>query len=191
MDLGAFVRGETVHHPTRGFAGITRRGPRKPIIAAIEGFAVAGGLEVALACDLVVAAAGAKLGIPEVKRRSWRRAARSCACRGGSPTTWSWSWPSRGIRCAQSGCTSSGWSTGSPSRGGRWRMRWSSPRPSRATGHSPFAASKQILQEQQDWDTGEMWDRQDAIAGPVFASQDAREGASAFKERREPVWTGR
>ena len=68
MDLGAFAAGERPWHAERGFAGIVQQPPRKPIIAAIEGFAVAGGLEVALACDLIVAAAGAKLGIPEVKR---------------------------------------------------------------------------------------------------------------------------
>jgi enoyl-CoA hydratase len=68
MDLKAFVTGERPWVGDRGFAGIVQRGPRKPIIAAIEGFAVAGGLEVALACDLIVAARGAKLGIPEVKR---------------------------------------------------------------------------------------------------------------------------
>ena len=68
MDLKAFVSGERPWVGDRGFAGIVQRGPRKPIIAAIEGFAVAGGLEVALGCDLIVAARGAKLGIPEVKR---------------------------------------------------------------------------------------------------------------------------
>ena len=68
MDLKAFVTGERPWVGDRGFAGITQRGSRKPLIAAIEGFAVAGGLEVALACDLVVAASGAKLGIPEAKR---------------------------------------------------------------------------------------------------------------------------
>ncbi|MEA2159609.1 MAG: enoyl-CoA hydratase, partial [Solirubrobacteraceae bacterium] len=66
MDLKAFVAGESPHVGDRGFAGITRRASVKPLIAAIEGFAVAGGLEVALACDLIVAARGAKLGIPEV-----------------------------------------------------------------------------------------------------------------------------
>ena len=68
MDLGAFVKGESPWFGDRGFAGIARRSSRKPLIAAIEGFALAGGLEVALACDLIVAAKGAKLGIPEAKR---------------------------------------------------------------------------------------------------------------------------
>src|SRR5215472_12954988 len=68
MDLGAFVKGESPWYGDRGFAGIAQRAAEKPLIAAIEGFAVAGGMEIALACDLIVAAQGAKLGIPEVKR---------------------------------------------------------------------------------------------------------------------------
>src|SRR5579859_1273400 len=64
MDLKAFVAGEVPYADDRGFAGITRRSAAKPLIAAIEGFAVAGGLEVALACDLLVVAKGAKPGIP-------------------------------------------------------------------------------------------------------------------------------
>src|ERR1700758_5348805 len=68
MDLGAFVKGESPWYGDRGFAGIAQRSARKPLIAAIEGFAVAGGLEIALACDLLVAAKGAKMGIPEAKR---------------------------------------------------------------------------------------------------------------------------
>src|SRR5437660_8575892 len=68
MDLKAFVTGERPWVGDRGFAGIVQRASRKPLIAAVEGFAVAGGFEVALACDLIVAARGAKLGIPEVKR---------------------------------------------------------------------------------------------------------------------------
>src|SRR5205085_3844220 len=68
MDLKAFLAGELPYAGDRGFAGITQRASTKPLIAAVEGFAVAGGLEVALACDLIVAARGAKLGIPEVKR---------------------------------------------------------------------------------------------------------------------------
>src|SRR5207245_1614815 len=67
-DLKAFVAGERPYAGDRGFAGIAHRPSEKPLIAAIEGFAVAGGLEVALACDLIVAARGARLGVPEVKR---------------------------------------------------------------------------------------------------------------------------
>src|SRR6476469_4666644 len=68
MDLKAFVTGERPWVGDRGFAGIVQRASRKPLIAAVEGFAVAGGFEIALACDLIVAADGAKFGIPEVKR---------------------------------------------------------------------------------------------------------------------------
>src|ERR671933_2261221 len=68
MDLKAFAAGERPYAGDRGFAGITQRSAEKPLIAAIEGFAVAGGFEIALACDLIVAARDARLGIPEVKR---------------------------------------------------------------------------------------------------------------------------
>src|SRR3954453_6397691 len=68
MDLKAFVQGESPYADDRGFAGITQRASKKPLIAAIEGFALAGGFEVALSCDLIDASKEARFGIPEVKR---------------------------------------------------------------------------------------------------------------------------
>src|SRR5512142_452850 len=68
MDLKAFLRGETPAIEGRGLCGITQTPPRKPLIGAVEGWALAGGFELLLACDLIVAAENARFGVPEVKR---------------------------------------------------------------------------------------------------------------------------
>jgi enoyl-CoA hydratase len=74
MDLKAFTQGERPFLPGRGFAGLTARPPRKPLLAAVEGYALAGGFEIALACDLLVASTSAAFGLPEVRRGQIGRA---------------------------------------------------------------------------------------------------------------------
>jgi enoyl-CoA hydratase len=191
MDLKAFVSGERPWVADRGFAGIVRRPPVKPLIAAIEGFAVAGGLEVALACDLIVAARGAKLGIPEVKRslvaaggallRLPRRipyhAAMELALTGD---------PILAERAAELGLVNR---LAEP--GGAVDAALHLAKEIAVNAPLALVASKRILQEQQDWTATEMWERQGAITEPVFVSEDAREGATAFAEKRAPVWRGR
>jgi enoyl-CoA hydratase len=191
MDLKAFVAGESAWAGDRGFAGITQRASVKPLIAAIEGFAVAGGLEIALACDLIVAARGARLGIPEVKR--------SLVAAGGGLLRLPRVLP-RGIAMELA-------LTGDPitaERGYELGLvnRLAEPGESLAAAFAlaaqiapsaplALAASKRILNESVDWTDAEFWARQGEIVGPVMSSEDAREGATAFAERRPPVWKGR
>jgi enoyl-CoA hydratase len=191
MDLGAFVKGESPWFGDRGFAGIAQRSAEKPLIAAIEGFAVAGGMEIALACDLIVAAKGAKMGIPEAKR--------SLVAAGGALLRLPQRMPYHVVMELAL--------TGDPMPADRFYEfgvvnRLAEPGTAvdvaielaeRLAKSGPLAviASKRILQEQYDWSTAEMWEKQGAISGPVFASEDSKEGASAFKEKREPVWKGR
>lgn len=191
MDLGAFVKGESPWYGDRGFAGITQRSARKPLIAAIEGFAVAGGMEIALACDLIVAARGAKMGIPEAKR--------SLIAAGGALLRLPRRMPYHLVMELAL--------TGDPFPADRFyelgvvnrlvepgaAVEAALELAARLGKNGPLAliASKQILQEQFDWSSAEMWEKQGAITGPVMTSEDAKEGASAFKEKREPVWKGR
>jgi enoyl-CoA hydratase len=191
MDLKAFVTGERPWVGDRGFAGIVQRASRKPLIAAIEGFAVAGGLEVALACDLIVAARQAKLGIPEVKR--------SLVAAGGALMRL----PRRvpygiAMELALTGDTITaerayelGLVNRLAERGGALDAALELAAAIAANGPLALDATKAILQQQYGWSDEEFWPRQEELSGPVFTSQDAREGAVAFAEKRDPVWQGR
>jgi len=191
MDLKAFVTGERPWVGDRGFAGIVRRASVKPLIAAIEGFAVAGGLEVALACDLIVASRGAKLGIPEVKR--------SLVAAGGALLRLPRSLPYPvAMELALTGdpiLAERAFELGLVNRlaepGGAVEVALGLAAEISANAPLALIASKRILQEQGDWSAAEMWEAQGAISEPVFTSEDAREGATAFAEKRPPVWRGR
>jgi enoyl-CoA hydratase len=190
MDLKAFaVSGEPVD-PIRGFAGITRRGPRKPIIAAVEGFAVAGGFEVALGCDLIVAARDARFALPEVKRslvaaggglvRLARRLPYHLAMEIGLTGD-----PIGAERLHELGLVNHLTEPGEA-------VDAALDLAARIAVNAPLsiAATKQIVAESGGWTAAEEWTRQEAIARPVQDSADAREGALAFVEKRPARWRG-
>ena len=191
MDLKAFVAGERPYAEGRGFAGIAQRPPEKPIIAAIEGYAVAGGFEVALACDLIVAARDAKVGIPEVKRGLVAAAGALIRLPEADPVP-----PGDGAGAdrrpdhAPSARTRSGSSTGSPSRAAALAAARELAAAIAANGPLAIAGSKQILSAAVDWTEAEAWERQGEISGPIFASEDAREGADGLR-REAPAGLAR
>jgi len=191
MDLKAFVTGELPVHADRGFAGLTRRPPVKPLIAAVEGYALAGGLEIVLACDLVVAARGSWFGIPEVKRglvagaggllRLPRRIPYNIAMELamlGEPVT--------AARMSELGLVNRVVDDGEALCGALALARVVA-----ANGPLAVAATKRVLLESPDWGRTEAWEEQERILAPVTSSEDAREGATAFAEKRAPVWRGR
>jgi len=188
MDLKAFARGENVAVEGRGL-GFTERPPLKPLIAAVEGYALAGGTEVALAADLIVAADDSAFGIPEVKRglvaggggllrlplRIPSAIAMQLALTGANlPAT----------RAHQLGMVNVLTKPGSALEGAIALAE-------EIAGNGPLAvaATKRVLVESRDWSSDEIWRRQLEIIGPVFESNDAREGAVAFAEKRQPQWT--
>jgi enoyl-CoA hydratase len=190
MDLKAFLRGEVTRVEGRGIMGVAVTPPKKPLIAAVEGYALAGGFEAVLACDLLVAARNAQFGLPEAKR--------GLAAAAGGLLRLPRLIPHRiAMELALTGDTISA------ERLERFGLVNALVEPGEALAEAKrlarriianapmsIAASKRVIVEQRDWSIAEMWARQQDITGPVLASEDAREGAAAFAERRPAVWRG-
>ena len=189
MDLKAFLRGETPIIEGRGLAGITATPPRKPLIAAVNGFAFAGGFELALACDLIVASASALFALPEVRRglvaggggvvQLPRRIPRGIAMEmvlTGEPITASRAYDIGLVNRVSSGSA----------------LDCALEIANTIAKNAPLAiqASKEVIQRSQDWPLDQLYALQNERIAPVLASDDAREGASAFAEKRTPIWRG-
>lgn len=191
MDLKAFLNGERPELQGRGFGGVTEAPPTKPLIAAVEGYSLAGGCELALACDMIVAADNAWFGLPEVTRglvagsgglmRLPRRIPAAIALeyaltgeRISAPTAHHWGLVNR--------LTSSGEA-----------LTEALALAAQITANAPLSTlmTKRIIQESASWPEDEIWDRQRPLTEFVLSSEDAWEGARAFAEKRAPVWKGK
>lgn len=191
MDLKAFVAGERPYVGDRGFAGITQRAARKPLIAAVEGWALAGGFEVALSCDLIVAARDARFGIPEVKRGLVAAAGALLRLPRRIPYHLAMELALTGEPIGAERAAGLGIVSRLTEPGGALAGAHELAALIARNGPLAVDATKRIVAAAADWTEREGWERQGEISGPVFGSEDAREGATAFAEKRDPVWRGR
>ncbi|MFE5096554.1 crotonase/enoyl-CoA hydratase family protein [Streptomyces sp. NPDC056638] len=191
MDLKAYAAGDTPVIPGRGFAGLTRSQPRTPLIAAVEGWALGGGTEMALACDLIVAAQDATFGLTEVTFglvppeggivRLPERIPRNIALEillTGDPLS--------AARAEQLGLVNHLTPPGQA-------LNKALELAHRIARNAPLsiAAVKRAVNERTAYGDRDAFRQQDQLVAPVLASHDAQEGAHAFAEKRPPHWEGR
>ncbi|MBX6389464.1 MAG: crotonase/enoyl-CoA hydratase family protein [Frankia sp.] len=191
MDLKGFLRGESPVVPGRGFAGLTMAPPRKPLVAAVEGWALAGGFEILLACDIVVAAKTAKFGVPEVKRALVAGAGAAMLLPQRIPLGAALELLLTGDPITAQRAYELGIVQRLTPEGGALDEAARLATTIAAGGPLAVAVTKQIARSAGDWTFQEGWKRQAELLEPVFTSEDAREGAAAFAEKRAPVWKGR
>ena len=190
LKLVATGRAAEIATERGNFAGIVRRDYSKPLIAAVNGAALAGGFEIVLACDLVVAADHAVFGVPEVKRGLF-------AAAGGLIRL-----PKRVPLALATELAI----TGDPIDANRALQLGLVNRvvpaedvldtalelAGRIAENGPLAVKNtlQMVREAGDLTEAEAWRRNSELAMEVFASKDSIEGPTAFAEKRPPQWTG-
>ncbi|HYB48785.1 MAG TPA: enoyl-CoA hydratase-related protein, partial [Streptosporangiaceae bacterium] len=183
--------GEVPSFPGRGLCGITQTPPRKPLVGAAEGWAVAGGFELLLACDLVVAGESARFGVPEVKRSLVAGAGGALLLAQRVPRALALELLLTGDPIGAARAAEIGLVNRVVPDGGALEAAIELAERIAANGPLAVLATKQIALRGGDWAPEQRWDQAAALSAPVFVSQDAREGARAFAEKRGPVWHGR
>jgi enoyl-CoA hydratase len=190
MDLKGFLTGDNPMVEGRGFAGIVERPPAKPLIAAVEGYALAGGCEVALGCDMIVAARDAQFGLPEPKRGLVAGAGGLLRLPRRIPFHIAMEIALTGDKYPAERMAELGFVNRLADPGQALAVAKELALKVAENAPLALAATKRVIVESADWDAGEAWAKQGEIIIPVFGSKDAQEGPAAFAEKRKPVWKG-
>lgn len=190
MDLKAFAAGE-VPFTENGFGGITNREFSKPLIAAANGSALAGGFEIMISCDLVVAADHAKFGIPEASRGLVAGAGGLVRLPKRVPITIAYELaltaePIDAFRAYELGLVNR-------VVPGDQVLTAALALAERIAKNAPLAvrASKQVMRQSADLHEADAWSKSQEAFAMIGRSADALEGAVAFAEKREPRWQGK
>jgi len=187
MDLKAFL----TEGPPKGFGEFLQNGGTKPLIAAVEGYALAGGLELALSCDLIVSAKGVKFGIPEVKRGLFAAGGGLFRLPNRVPYGVAMELALTGVPILADKAHDLGLVSRLAEPGKAVEAALELAGEIAKNAPLGVAISKQIIRGSRGLTEEESWSFQGPLAGKVFASEDAKEGPRAFAEKREPNWTGR
>jgi enoyl-CoA hydratase len=187
MDLKAFAREGT----PRGLERLMQQGSAKPLIAAIEGFALAGGMELALVCDLLVASREAKFGLPEVKVGLLAAGGALVRLPARMPMSLVMDWVLTGRTVSAQEAHDAGLVPYLTDAG--QALQGALELAERLAKNAPLslAVTKQLVRQSQGLTEAEFWEMQRPLGRPVFRSEDAKEGARAFAQRREPMWKGK
>ncbi|MGX9523232.1 crotonase/enoyl-CoA hydratase family protein [Alcaligenes nematophilus] len=192
MDLKAFAKtGQRPYVGDRGFAGICERPPAKPLIAAVEGYCLAGGFEIALSCDLIVAADSANFGLPEVKRGIVPGSGGMVRLPGRIPYHMAMEMVLTGGMYPAARMAELGLVSRLAEAGKATEQALALAEQIAANGPLAVQTAKSIISQSRDWRQSDLFDLQRPRIAGIFTSADAKEGATAFAEKREPVWQGK
>lgn len=192
MDLKAFAAtGQRPYVGDRGFGGLCERPPEKPLIAAVEGYALAGGCELVLACDLVVAARDARFGVPEVKRGLVPGSGGMLRLPARIPYHVAMEAVLTGDFLSAERLHQLGLVNRLAEPGGALDTALALARTIAANGPLAVRTAKSVISQSRNWRPDDMFDLQRPRIAHIFTSEDAREGATAFAEKRQPVWKGK
>jgi len=192
MDLKDFGRtGKRPYVEGRGFGGLCEKPPAKPLIAAVEGYALAGGCELALACDLLIAADNACFGLPEVRRGLVPGAGGMLRLPSRIPYHVAMQAVLTGEMIAAQRAHGLGLVNQLTPPGKALEAALEMGQTIAENGPLAVQTAKRIIVESRDWAQAEMFDKQRPLIAHIFTSEDAREGSMAFVEKRQPVWKGK